>query len=89
VNRRKWDAQTKVQVVIEGLKGRSVAEICKKFEINQSQYYQWRGTFLANAARAFQEEKRSHKQVRLETENTRLKELVGELTLHLNRADAH
>lgn len=87
--KRKWDSQTKVQIVIEGLKGRAVADICKDFEINQSQYYQWRGQFLANAVRVFDAEKRSPKEQRLEHENTRLKELVGDLTLQLNQSDVH
>jgi len=41
MHRRKWDAKTKALIVLEGLKGTSVAEICPEHQINQSLYYQW------------------------------------------------
>jgi transposase-like protein len=50
--RRKWDATTKALIVLEGLKGKPVAEICTEHKISQSLYYQWRDQFLANAAQA-------------------------------------
>jgi transposase-like protein len=37
--RRKWDAKTKALIVLEGLKGKPVAEICTEHQISQSQYY--------------------------------------------------
>lgn len=52
MQRRKWDTKTKVQVVIQGLKGRTVAEICGEYQISQNQYYQWRDQFLSNALAA-------------------------------------
>jgi transposase-like protein len=53
--RRKWDAKTKALIVLEGLKGKSVAEICTEHQISQSLYDQWRDQFVANAAKAFDE----------------------------------
>jgi transposase-like protein len=38
--RRKWDDETKAMIVIAGLKGKPVAEICTEDQISQSQYYQ-------------------------------------------------
>jgi transposase-like protein len=40
--------------VLEGLKGRPIGELCAEHEISQGQYDQWRGQFLANAAKAFE-----------------------------------
>ena len=40
MQRRKWDSQAKAVIVIEGLKGKPVAEICTEHQISQSQYYQ-------------------------------------------------
>jgi transposase-like protein len=54
MHRRKWDAKTKAIAVIEGLKGKPVAEICTEHQISQSQYYQRRDQFLAHAAKAFE-----------------------------------
>ena len=53
MQKRKWDAKTKAMIVLEGLKGKPVAEVCTEHQISQSQYYQWRDQFLAPAAQAF------------------------------------
>jgi transposase-like protein len=87
MQRRKWDAKAKARIVIEGLKGKPVAEICTEHQISQSQYYQWRDQFLAHAANAFESQQSTKKEARLEQENTRLKQLVGELTLELKKSD--
>jgi putative transposase len=80
MRRRTWDAKTKALIVLEGLKGRSVAEICTEHQSSQSLYEQWRDQFLAHAAQVVDDPQRTRKEVRLAQENTRLKPLVGELT---------
>ncbi len=87
MHKRKWDAKTKVMIVIEGLKGKPAAELCTEHQISQSLYYQWRDQFLAHAARAFEVHQHTRKEARLELENARLKRLVGELLLELKKSD--
>jgi transposase-like protein len=87
MSRRKWDANTKVMIVLQGLQGKPVAEICTEHQISQSQYYQWRDQFLANATKAFEDPQRIRKEARLQQENARLKQLVGELTFELKKSD--
>jgi transposase-like protein len=87
MKRRKWDAKANARIVVEGLQGKSVAELCNEHQINQSQYYQWRDQFLANASKAFEGHQDAQKEVRLARENARLKTLVGELTLELKKSD--
>ncbi len=87
MQRRKWDAKTKALIVLEGLKGKSVAEICTEHQISQSLYYQWRDQFLAHASKAFEVHEQSQREARLARENARLKTLVGELTLELKKSD--
>jgi transposase-like protein len=53
MQRRTWEATTKARLVLEGLQGRPVAEICNEHQISQSQYAQWCDQFLAHAAHAF------------------------------------
>ena len=36
--RRQWDSKTKAKIVLEGLKGRSVVDICTEYSISQSMY---------------------------------------------------
>ena len=87
MKRRQWDAKTKTKIVLEGLQGKPVAELCHAYQISQSQYYQWRDQFLANASRAFEVHQYTKKEAGLVQENARLKTLVGELTLELKKSD--
>ncbi len=50
---RKWDAKTKVSIVMEGIKGKPVSEICNEHVLSQPQYYRWRDEFLANIHQVF------------------------------------
>jgi transposase-like protein len=59
LQRRKWEAHTKAMTVLEGLRGKPVAEICAEHQISPSLYYQWRDQFLANAGKAFEAQKRT------------------------------
>ena len=87
MKRRKWDAKTKTKVVIEGLRGRPVAEICNEYQIGQTQYYKWRDQFLAHADRAFDADKASKREERMADENRRLKGMIGDLTLELKKTE--
>ncbi len=79
--RRKWHANPKALIVLEGLKGKPLAELCTEHQISQSQYDQWRDQFLAHAGSAFEVHQQTRREARLEHENRRLKKLVGALTL--------
>ncbi len=87
MKRRKWTSAQKALIVLEGLRGRPVAELCNEHGIAQSQYYQWRDQFMGNAAHAFETAGDQQRQGRLERKNARLKTLVGELTLELKKGD--
>jgi putative transposase len=56
-------------------KGLSVADVCRKFGVSQATYHRWRQRFSA----ASPDDSRKVKE--LETEVSRLKELVAELLL--------
>lgn len=51
--RRRWDPQTKATIVLQGLKGMPVADICTEHQISQAQYYQWREQFMRKMPRLF------------------------------------
>ena len=87
MKRRKWTNEAKARIVIQGLRGLSLAEICNDHGISQSQYYQWRDQFLSNADKAFDSDKMPKEQMRITRENQRLKGLVGELTLELKKSE--
>jgi transposase-like protein len=87
MKRRKWDADSKARIVLAGLEGAGIRELCRQYEIRPSQYYKWKDQFLNNSAKAFEAPSPNGKARRLEAENARLKRLVGELTLELNRRE--
>jgi transposase-like protein len=87
MQRRNWEAQATAVIVMEGLKGKPVAEICTAPQISQAQYDQWRDQFLAHAANAFESQQSTKQDARLEQEHARLTQLVGELTLERNKSD--
>ena len=85
MKRRKWDAKTKAMIVMEGLKGKPVSEICIEHQISQAQYYQWRDQFLANIPQIFVDDSRREKA--LTKENARLKKIIGDLTVELKKTE--
>ncbi len=87
MKKRQWTSEQKLQIVMQGVKGRPVAEICNEFQIGQSQYYLWRDQFLQNAGKVFEMPQKAQQQTRLMRENEKLKAMVGELHLELKKSD--
>ena len=87
MKQRMWTNEQKMQIVLCGLRGQNISEICNENGIKQAQYYKWREQFLSNAAKAFDAPRVSNEQVRLQSENQRLKAMIGELTLELKKTE--
>ena len=85
MKRRKWDSKTKAMIVIQGLKGKPVAEICLEHQISQTQYYQWRDQFLANAQQVFDDNVKREES--LTRENVHLRKIIGDLTVELKKTE--
>ena len=88
--RRKYSAEEKIRIVLEGLRGEeSIAELCRREGINPNMYYKWSKEFLeAGKARLTGDTKRqatSSEVDELREENEQLKQVVAELLLK-NRA---
>lgn len=83
MKRRKWDPKTKAMIVVQGLKGKPVAEICLEHQISQTQYYQWRDQFLSNAHQIFADNEKKNEL--LTKENVHLRKIIGDLTVELKK----
>jgi transposase-like protein len=83
---RKWDPKTKAMVIMAGIRGRAVVEICNEYQIPQSMYYRWRDQFLGNMPKVFSDED-NHREKELLKENSRLKKIIGELTIELKKSE--
>jgi len=88
--RKKYNAEEKIRIVLEGLRGEeSIAELCRREGIAPNMYYKWSKEFLeAGKARLTGDVKRqatSSEVSDLRQENEQLKQVVAELLLK-NRA---
>jgi transposase len=84
--RRKFTAEEKIRIVLEGLKGEdSIAEICRRQGVAPSMYYKWSKGFLEAGKRQLngdtKREATSDDVTELRQENEQLKQLVAELSL--------
>jgi transposase-like protein len=84
---RRWTSEEKAKIVLQGLKGRPVAELCNEYQIHQQQYYTWRDKFLENASKVFETNQQSRREERLERENKKLKTIIGDLTVELKKSE--
>jgi transposase-like protein len=87
VKKRTWTPETKAKIVLLGLGGQSIAQICNEHQISPSMYYLWRDQFLKNSYKVFEINKTQAKELRLKEENKKLKQTIGELTLELKKND--
>jgi transposase len=84
--RRKFSAEDKIRIVLEGLKGEeSIAGLCRREGINPNLFYRWSKEFLeAGKKRLLGDtirEASSYEVTDLRKENDQLKQLVAELSL--------
>jgi transposase len=84
--RRKFSAEEKIRIVLEGLKGEeSVAAICRKEGISAPLYYRWSKDFLEAGKRRLLgdtlREANTDEVTELKKQNSELKHTVAELML--------
>ena len=86
--RKKYSAEEKVRIVIEGLRGEtSIAELCRREGINSNLYYNWSKEFLEAGKKRLSgdiaREATTSEVHGLKNENIDLKQLVAELSLEV------
>ena len=87
MKRRRWDSKTKTKIVLEGLSGRPVSELCNEYGIHQNQYYIWRDKFLSEAHKAFDSKKDLGEVERLRKKTQELTQIIGSLTIELKKTE--
>ena len=84
--RKKYSAEEKIRVVLEGLRGEdSIAELCRREGLNQNVYYRWSKEFLEagkqRLAGDIKREATSNEVTGLKQENDQLKRLLADIML--------
>lgn len=82
MKQRKWAAEEKMAIIMEGLKGnKSISDICREHKISQGLYYQWRDRFLEGGKKALSTH--SVKDDVYKTEIDRLQKIIGKQTIQI------
>ncbi len=84
--RRRFSAEEKIRIVLEGLRGeQSISELCRRDGIAANLYYRWSKDFLEAGKKQLAgdtaREATSDEVKELRAENSELKEVVAEITL--------
>ena len=87
--RRKFSAEEKIRIVLEGLRGEeTIAELCRREGISPNLYYNWSKEFLEAGKRRLQgntkRQATSSEVTDLRRENSQLKEMLAELALRVS-----
>lgn len=88
MKRRQWSSNEKLKIVLEGLSGQiEISKLCTKYQIAQTQYYQWRDQLLKFGSQAFEQKNVTKKEQMLQTEVVKLRRIIGDLTVELKKND--
>ena len=88
MQKRKWTSQQKLQIALEGLSGSiEIGKLCAKYQIAQTQYYQWRDHLLKFGHQAFETKNITKKEQYLEQQVTKLKRIIGDMTIELKKSE--
>lgn len=84
--RKKYSAEEKIRIVLEGLRGEdSIAELCRREGINSNVYYRWPKDFLEAGKKRLSgdtvREATSDEVKELRSETAALKETLGEVVM--------
>jgi transposase-like protein len=82
MKQRKWAADEKLAIVMEGLKEkRSVAEICREHQVSQTLYYKWRDRFLEGGRKSLDHSGSGEEAHRAEVE--KLQKIIGKQAIQI------
>lgn len=84
---RKFSVEQKLEVVLAGLRGeRSVAEICREHDVNETLYYQWRDKLIEGGKLRLGDSLAKDEQRALKKRIAELERTLGKKTLELEIA---
>ena len=81
--RKKYSSAFKFKVAFETLSGKSIVEICQKYEISSSVVHKWKDHLKQNGVKVFGDEKIA-KPMDWEREQAKLYQRIGELSTELD-----
>jgi transposase len=85
-SRNRWTPEDKARIVMESLTTNiTVAELCRKYNLNPNVFYNWKQKFIEGGRMALSGSSKDNTINKdLETENERLKKIIGEQTIAID-----
>ena len=85
---RRWSPEEKSRIVLEGLEKKALlSRLCHKYQISQSQFYNWFHEFQIKAYKVFEPENSSKAEKELLEENKKLKFIIADLSIELKKSE--
>ena len=82
---RRWTPGDKTRIVMESLTTNiTIAELCRKYNLNPNVFYNWKQKFIEGGRMALSGSRKGNINKNLETENERLKKIIGEQTIAID-----
>jgi transposase-like protein len=82
---KRWTPEDKTRIVMESLTTNiTVAELCRKYNLNPNVFYNWKQKFIEGGKIALSGSSKYNINKDLETENERLKRIIGEQTIAID-----
>jgi transposase-like protein len=81
MERRKWPAEKRLEVVLEGIRSGQIAETCRHHGCSSAQYYEWQRQLLSGANLIFDKKvgRPSQREAKLESELLRKDRIIAEV----------
>lgn len=81
---KRWSSDEKLAIVLEGLKGTKVKDICAKYGVAETQYYRWRDEAMEAMKAGLADKRRKENRNPQQAEKERLLKIIGEQTAALD-----
>jgi transposase-like protein len=79
--KRKWPAQKRLEIVLEGIRTGEVAKTCRRHGCSSAQYYDWQRQLMSSAEVVFDKKRGrpSQKEERMQAELDRKDRIIAEV----------
>lgn len=80
--RRHWTAAEKLRIVLAGLQGADVSELCRREGLNPTMYYSWKKKLLGSASAIFEQDnaRNTAQEQKSAAQMQRMKDVIAEIT---------
>jgi transposase-like protein len=81
MERRKWPAEKRLEIVLEGIRTGQISEVCRRQGCSTAQYYEWQRQLLSSANMIFDKKagRPSQREAKLEAELMRKDQIIAEV----------